>query len=445
MSNGGDQALPEPEEALGQVEPVAGYGLSSARWARFFATTRVRGLRALSHHSYAVLWAAFLATQVGFWVCNLSFQWVVAEETGADSLMLGLLFFFNFLPLFLFSPVGGTLADRYERRLVVVGSQIAVACVALTLAAVTLVGATEPAVLFVLAFVLGSALSVNVPAYQAIVANSVPRDDVASAVSLQAMSGNLSRIAGPALAVPILVVWGAGPAFAVYAVAATYTAVAISRLRLPPVPLATDEDGGTIERIRAGLRHARERRPALAVLSMVAVTSVFGSSYIVLFPVFATEVLGQNESAFTVIVALTGVGAVLGALATGSREEPVTVAAAGLLMLGLAAALVAFALSPSYAVTLVLAVVAGAFNFAVLTVLNSKLQHIVDEDKRGRVMSLYAVCWGGLIPIGGLLIGSVSAAAGPRTAVVVVASVCACYAAAMVVTGRREREAQAAT
>ena len=116
MSNGGDRALPEPEEALGQVEPVAGYGLSSARWARFFATTRVRGLRALSHHSYAVLWAAFLATQVGFWVCNLSFQWVVAEETGADSLMLGLLFFFNFLPLFLFSPVGGTLADRYDRR-----------------------------------------------------------------------------------------------------------------------------------------------------------------------------------------------------------------------------------------------------------------------------------------------------------------------------------------
>lgn len=411
----------------GLEPPVSGF-------ARLVRSRRGRPLRALQHRAFAVLWSSYLVTQVGFWVSQLGLQWLVTEETDADAFQLGLLMFFSLLPLLLVTPIGGMVADRVERKRVVVASQLGVAVAATALGVVVIAGATMLAVVYLFAFVLGTALAMNTPAAQAVLANAVPVGDLPSAISLQAMGGNFARVAGPSLAAPVLARWGAGPAFLVYAGAALFTAWSIGRISIPRVELRTDEQG-VVARIRRGFEHARERPPALMVLFLVGVSAVFGSSYIALLPLFAKEVL-DDADVFPVLVVATAVGAVLGAFLVGYREGPTTVTVAALQVVALGASLGLLGLSGGLVPSLALATVTGACNFAALSTLNSMIQHVVDEDKRGRVMSLFVVCWGGLFPIGGLLVGTTADVAGLRSAYVGFAAVCVAIASIVAVRAR---------
>jgi MFS family permease len=413
------------------IDPASGVVRHSI-WGRFLRSNRGRPLRALQHPAYTVLWLSFLVGQLGFWVSNIALQWVVATMTGSDAFMLGLLWFFMLIPLLILSPFAGVFADRASRKAIVVGSQAGIAVLAAALSALTFLSILNPPILFALAFGVGCALALNAPASQAIVANAVPVQDLPSAISLQSVGMNMSRVAGPALAAPVLLAWGAGPAFAIYALTASLTAVALSRIRISPTPV--DRSGeSTLFRLRAGLRHARERKPAGVLLTMVATIAVFGASYSALLPVFAYEVLGRGDAAFTMLVIVTGAGAAAGALWTGYRETQPRMVTATMQMLLLGITLIAFALSPLYELSLVLATLAGALNFASMTTLNTMLQYVVDEQMRGRVMSLYVLCWGGLIPIGVLLLGALARLLGTPVTVAAFGGVCALVALGLTV------------
>jgi predicted MFS family arabinose efflux permease len=239
--------------------------------------------------------------------------------------------------------------------------------------------------------------------------------------------------------VPILLNWGPAPAIGVYGVAALATALALTRIRLTQGS-ARDARAGWFTQLRDGIRYARRRRPVLAVLSMTAVSSIFASSYVALIPVFAYGVLHQQASGFSALVVATGIGAMVGALATGFGESSATVSRSVVLMLGLCGALCLFALSSDIWLSVILAALVGGLNFALMTTLNATLQYLVDDRSRGRVMSLYLLCWGGLIPIGGLLIGTAAHLINAPIAIVAFATVGALYAAGLGLGYRRQEQ-----
>jgi predicted MFS family arabinose efflux permease len=380
--------------------------------------------RALDHRDFRLLWSVYSIGDLGFWISYISLQWQMASETDSDPQWLGLLFFTNFLPMLVLAPVAGVVADRVDRKRVLVIGRLACAGLAVVLTALAVGDALGPLPLLALAACLGSAFALMAPAGQAVLANAVPASDLASAVSLQSAGANVTRIAGPALAAPLLGWFGAGATFSLYAVSNVAMAAGLRRVRIAAHPPRTTLGGSVLGEFRDGLRHARDRRPALAALGTMACFSIFGAAFSALYPVFATEVFDRDETAFTIFVMANGAGAILGALTTGFRRGAPTLRDAARNFALFAVTLLVFARSTSWALSLAVLVVNGLFYFATTTTLNTLLHHLADDDKRGRMMSLFTLTWAGLIPFGGLWMGSLAEATGPATPVTIGAVAC---------------------
>jgi MFS family permease len=390
--------------------------------------------RALRRREFRLLFTAYAIGDLGFWISHIALQSEMARVTGNSSLWLGMLFFTTFLPMLIFAPPAGVVADRVDRKHMLIVTRALVGVLATTLAALVLSGIESAAMLATFGFFLGTLFAFMAPAQQAATANSVPTSDLTSAISIESAGTNISRIAGPALAAPILAAWGAGWAFVVYAASNLIMLITLAPVKLHST-LDTSEEGGSWERWKEGLRHARSRPPAIAALATMSVFSMFGVAQVALYPVFTTEVLGHPRDDFTYLVIASGVGAVVGALSTAFRRSVPTlrIAASYILVYGVAA--LAFALSTSWALSLGLLTIIGFCYFSTTTSLNTLLQHLADDDKRGRVMGLFTVTWAGLIPFGGIWMGTVADVARAPLAVGIGAVICATYAAFVVIRG----------
>jgi len=390
-----------------------------------------RAFRALRHAEFRVVWGTFVVGQLGFWISFVSFQALMARLTDTDGAWLGLLFFTNFIPTLVFTPFAGVVADRVERRRILMVGYSVLAVTVGTLAVLTLGDDVVPITLLPFAFVMGTVFAFNSPASQAVIAASVDRDDLASAISLNSTAANLARVVGPALAAPLLAVWNEGAAFAVYAVASVIVVGLLSRAQL-----STYEREVGIHKLSAWLKsgvvHARERPPAVTVLSILAMSSLFAGAYLAVLPVVATKVFDRSSSGFTVLAAMAGVGSVFGALLTGLRVNVPRLRSVGLLVAGFGAAMVAFSAAPSWPLALVLVVPVGTLYFSAMTSINTMLQHLADDARRGRMLSLFQVGWAGLVPIGGLWLGVVAGAHGARIALGLAGAVTAIYALAAI-------------
>lgn len=373
--------------------------------------------------------------QGGYWVSWVSLQLIISKLTHASSTAVGLLTFFSLIPFLILLPYAGLIADRYERRRVLLASQLSLATVAAVLAVVSNLHLTSEPLIFGLAFMLGVAQAMGAPAQQAIVADAVPREDLVSAVSLTSVTLNVARMVFPVAALP-LVVWG-GPqaAFGLYAVAALLSCVLISRVRLPRHE-GSEASSSWWSRLRHGWDHARERPPAMTALSMVAVTGLFSSCLGAYSPVIATQILHRGESGFFALTAAVGIGAAIGAFVVGFLPNRTRLWRLTLLMVALGAAFGATGLSGSYNVTLAIVIVSGALLFALQTMLATTLQFLIDDSARGRVMALYQLSWAGLVPVGSLGIGLLGGAVSPSLAMLLFGSVTATYAFVLLVRER---------
>lgn len=408
-----EAALPGP--APGELAPEPG--------------TRVHAFRALRHRQFTLLFSASSIGDVGYWISFIAIQAEMADITDKSASWLGILYFANFIPMLLWSPLAGVVADRVDRKLLLVAIRSVIAVIGAALALLILTGLATPGVLVVMAFLLGSTYGFLGPAQTAAVANTVPADDLTSAVSMASAGNNLCRIAGPALAAPILAVWGTGWAFAVYA--ASQATVA---LLLLPVHLTSTLDVhspyGAFRRWVDGLRHARERPPALAALLTMCVFSIFGGAQMALYPIFASEVHDRPTSAFTAIIVASAIGAVLGAIGNGLRRTVPGLRSPLLWLVGFGVASIGFARAGTWTACLAFAVLVGFCYFSMTTALNTMLQHLADDEKRGRMMALFVVTWGGVIPIGAIWMGALADATSAPFVVTFGAAVCLVYAAA---------------
>ena len=415
-ANPGDAALNPADPVAMGVAPIA---------PGFLGSSRGRAFRALSHRPYRLLFAAFVVNQTGFWISHMGLQGLMVELSHNQPIWLGMLFFALFIPAFALAPLAGIAADRFDRQRIMLTSYAAVAALTATLAVFTAFGWITPPIVLALGLGLGTSFAFAGPASFALAANAVPGSDMASAVSLQSAANNLTRVVGPVAAAPFVANHHFEWAFTCFMIAALVSAVLIARMQVDPYE-AEPEEGGIFARLGVGLAHARERRPALPALAMVGMLSLFGVSHSAILPVFAEQMLGSSHY-FTWIVVATGLGAMLGALAIGYRSQGTSMQGAALLMIGYSAAMGAFAFTRVLAYALVAQFVIGWTYFALMTSLQTLIQTIVDESKRGRVMSLFQVCWAGLIPWGGLAMGKSAAELGVTTTLGLSAGVCGCY------------------
>jgi MFS family permease len=372
---------------------------------------------------------------------HVTLQGLVEDRAAdGDNLAVTWLFVALFVPQLVIGPFAGVLADRLERRRVVVACYVAGATTAAALAVLTAASDAPPLwAIYLLALALGGSFSFIGPSAGALVVNSVHPDDVASAISMQAAVQNMTRVAGPILAAGIIASGRFHLGFAGFALATSTAALLMTRVKVAPHEIVPDSLG-VFGRMAVGFRHARERTPAVLAITTVAMASVFGVAHTALIPSFTSEVLGEDAGRFGVIVAATGIGAIVGALTVGysKREPSMTRGAASLFLYGVC--LTGFAMSDTLAVAVAWQVVLGFFYFGTMTTLQTLVQQVVADDMRGRVMSLFGIAWGGLVWVGTLILGLAADSRGldlgERTTLLGTAGVLMVYGAVVTIASR---------
>lgn len=357
------------------------------------------------------------------------------ERSGGDTLAVTYLFAALFAPALVIGPLAGVMADRLERRRVMFVGYLTTSSIAIALALLSGLAEAPPLwAVYLLALLLGASFSVMGPSAGALVVNTVSIEDVASAISIQAAVQNMTRIAGPIMAVQVIGSGNFHVGFAGFALATLVAAGAITRVRVERHEVEAD-DLGVLGRVAAGYRHARERRPATLAIATTAVASVFGVAHTALIPSFTSEVLDRDPGEFAKIVASTGVGAIVGALTVGySRTRP-SLQRAALALTAYGICLAGFGLSGSLTAAALWQVGVGFFYFTTMTSVQTLIQQVVADSARGRVMSLFTIAWGGLVWVGTLMLGVVAdpdgLGAGVRTTLLLTAGVLVAYGAVL--------------
>lgn len=379
--------------------------------------------------NFRKVWTVATSAQFGYWFSSIAFQWIVAQATGNDAFILGLLYFVMLLPILLLSVPAGLLADRIDRRRIVIACQAAIVVISVGTAALIWWGPAPLWSILACGFAVGTAHSLATPAYTALVANSVPARDLPSAVPLQAIGMNLARILGPVAAGAIIFFGGTAESLLVYGLFGLLGLIVILRVpRLQDIPANTERQS-IVSQIRSGFTHARRHKPAALALSIVAMCSLFAASYLAQLPVIAAN-SSDETGAFVILTSSGGIGSLIGVLlvATRSSSSPsVTPAAVMLLIMGGVVALLGY--GPSLVVEMGLVATAGALQFAIMTTCNRVIQQVVSDSHRGRVMSLYAITWGGFLPLGGLWLGMLISTTGIATAFTINGAITVVFAA----------------
>jgi MFS family permease len=337
----------------------------------------------------------------GTWMQSVAQAWLVLTLT-RSGIALGLVTALQFLPTLVAGPWGGVIADRADKRKLIIGTQAAAGALALVLGLLTILGAINVWVVYLLATLLGVVTLVDMPTRQAFVMEMVGPADITNAVSLNGVVVNASRIVGPAVAGLLIA-----------------TAVIVGLLMMRPVelilgPRAERRPGLLLE----GLRYVWNARELRTPLLLMAVVGALSYNFSVVFPLLTDVTFHHGAQAYGTLFSVMGVGAVIGGLVVATRNRAgERFLSAGAVALG--AALTLGALAPTFGIELGLAVLMGAASTAFIATSNALLQLATRPDMRGRVMALFAMVFLGTTPIGGLLVGWISEAWGPRAGMLV--------------------------
>jgi predicted MFS family arabinose efflux permease len=382
---------------------------------------------ALSHPAFRRVFAGTLSSNIGTWMQNVILIALAYDLTGGAA-FIGVITFAQLGPMLVLSPVGGAIADRVNRRVLMVSIAALQAVLSLALAVVARQADPNQAVLVAIVFAIGIGAAINAPAANATLPSLVGRADLQGAVALSSASMNASRVVGPVLGGLVAALGGASLVFVVNA--ATYGFVILALMTASADFSAKGRKGESpLRQVAEGLRAARHDRVIGRVLLTIAVYSVFCLVFIYQMPKIAAEQFGLDGWRYTVLFSTFGLGAFAGAISMGSwlatQERP---RMARLALAGFAVALAAFALSSTPWIGFPAVFLSGATYFMLVTALLTTLQLRVTDEVRGRVMGLWMMAWAGLVPVGGLLGGVLIDAVGMTTVLLAGAAVAAVLA-----------------
>jgi len=366
-------------------------------------------LRALAHKNYRLFFAGHSISLIGTWMTRIATAWLVYRLTGS-ALLLGVVGFAGQIPSFLLAPLAGVLVDRWNRQRLLVITQVLAMFQSLALALLTMTGLIKMWHVIVLSVLQGLINSFDMPARQAFVVEMVEkREDLANAIALNSSMVNAARLLGPSIGGVVIAAVGEGWCFMIDAV--SYIAVIASLLAMTITArvIQPTKDANVFQQLREGWSYATHFAPIRNVLLLLALVSLVGMPYTVLMPVFANDVLHGGPNTLGLLMAASGVGALVGALFLAARKTVLGLGKFIPLMAGaFGAGLIAFSFTRVLWLSLALMVVTGLGFMVQMAVSNTVLQTIVDEDKRGRVMSFYTMAFMGTAPFGSLLAGSVA-------------------------------------
>jgi MFS family permease len=364
-------------------------------------------IRSLKHRNFQLFFSGQLISLIGTWMQNVAQAWLVYRMTGS-SLLLGVVSFAGQIPVFPLAPLAGMVADRLERRKVVIATQTASMILALILAYLTLAGRVTVWEVIVLASLMGVVNSFDIPARQSFLVEMVGREDLMNAIALNSSMFNGARIIGPAIAGILVASIGEGWCF--FANGISFIAVIIGLLLMRIAPRQRErETASAFEHIAEGFRFVRHTAPIRTVLLLLGLVSLVALPYTVLMPIFAARILHGNARTLGILGAASGTGALAGALLLASRTKvhglgrwlAIACAASG-------TALMLFALSHWFILSVILLVPVGFSMMTQLGSMNTLVQSMVPDRLRGRTMAVYAMMFMGMAPLGALLAGAVA-------------------------------------
>jgi MFS family permease len=367
------------------------------------AASTGRPFSALAHRNYRLLWTGLIVSNVGTWMQTVAQSWLIHELTGRAT-DLGILGLVRAVPLIVLSLVGGTLADRVEKRRLLYVTQTLAAGFAVVQGVLAQSGWIQVWHIWALGFLSATVLAFDQPSRQAMLPQLVPREDFMSAITLMALTFNGASVLGPALAGLLVPV--AGYAWTFYLNGASFAAVlgALVLMRLP-TPGARPPQPPVLRQVADGLRYIWRSTTVRALTLLAAAFGLFGAPYNAMLPVYRS-ILEIDARALGFLSSAPGLGTVLGGLVLTRFAH---VRWKGRLLLGAAAffvvTLIAFANSPSYYLSLVLLVAVGACVTAFSSTTQTLLQHATDDRMRGRVVSMFTVTVIGFQPLGALDLG----------------------------------------
>ena len=371
------------------------------------AASTPRMLRALRHRNFRLFFCGQLLSLPGTWIQMVAQSWLIYRLTDS-AVLLGLAGFANQFPVFLMAPLGGAVADRLDRRRLLVATQAASSVLALGLAALTLSGQVAVWQVFCLAALLGVVNGFDLPARQAFTVELVGREDLPNAIALNSSAFNAARLVGPAVAGVLVAAAGEGWCFLINGVSYATVLAALLAMRLTPLerPLHT---GSLLTHITDGVRFVRGHVAIRSLLLLLGMVSLAGMPYAVLMPVFADRILGGGAAGLGILMSCAGGGALVGALVLAARPSPRGLGAwVPRAAFGFGLGLLAFSQSRSFWLSGLLLVPTGFAMMVQMASSNTLLQLLVPDALRGRVMSLYSMMFMGMAPLGALLAGALA-------------------------------------
>ncbi len=389
-------------------KPDAKESTKSARLSFFF--------RALGSRNYRLFLAGQGISLIGTWMQQIAMIWLVYRLTHS-AFLLGVVGFAGQIPTFLFAPFAGVLADRLNRHRTIVVTQTLALLQAATLATLVLTGTAEVWHLVALAVILGTVNALDMPVRQSFVVQMIERkEDLGNAIALNSAMVTATRLIGPSIAGILIGAFGEGICFLVNALSYVAVIAALLAMRVERPP-ARPANGRMIDGLKEGLAYAAGFAPVRNILLLLALIGFMGMPYHILMPVFAKDVLGGGAHTLGFLMGAAGLGALVGTVYLAMRKSirgfgRIITAAATVFGFGL----IAFSLSRVVWLSMLLAFVVGLGMMAQIAFSNTVIQTIVDDDKRGRVMSLFTMAFIGMTPFGSLFAGALASRIGaPNT------------------------------
>ena len=394
-------------------------------------------LVAFGYRAFRLLWAGAFLSSVGTWIQDVALSWIIHSRMG-DPFYLGLRSFAQEVPLLAFMLLGGAVADRIDRRLILLSSQWFQMAMAALLGVLYLTGHLGIAAIVLIAFATGLMQSQSAPTYQAVITSLVPKERIANAVALNSLQFNLSRAIGPVVAGLLLAHAGAGWCFAANALSFVGVIVALQTIAFPPPPRGPRESFG--QSLRAGLRHVLDTPALRAATLLAAVASFLAFPLITYLPVIAGDVLKTGASGYSLLLTSVGVGAIVGAIGAAQRGHApgrgrltlLAFATFGVVTIGAS-------LSRWQWLSMALLVGSGLTLTTAFSTLNSLVQEMAPDPLRGRVLSIFGLAFRGGGPVGSLVAGGLVRGAGAPVVMAAYSAVLLCVASFLLLRGRELR------
>ena len=377
--------------------------------------------RALRHRNFQLFFSGQLISLIGTWMQTIGESWLVYRLT-RSGLKLGTVGFFSQIPVFLFAPLGGMVADRFSRRHIVITTQVCSMLLAFTLATLTLTHRVTIGQVFTLAALLGVVNAFDIPGRQSFLVEMVGKEDLMNAIALNSSMFNGARVIGPAIAGILVARFGEGWCFLLNGLSYIAVIAGLLMMRVQS-PARGNSNVSPFDHIVEGFRFVGQTAPIRALLILLGLVSLTGLPYAVLMPIFADRILHQGGQELAsligshdlgavrlgILMGAAGVGALLGALTLAARSG---VKGLGRLVAvccaGFGICLMLFSLSRSFWLSVLLLLPVGYFVMLQMASSNTLIQVMVPDGLRGRVLAVYSMMFMGMAPIGALLGGAIS-------------------------------------